>query len=326
MKAIQYQSTGSLDWIELERPKPSGRDLLVRVMAVSVNPVDVKQPTPAPGAAPRILGYDVAGVVEEVSDKVGLFKPGDAVFYAGNIERPGGFAEYHLVDERIVGPKPERLTFAEAAAMPLTSITAWEGLFDRLHIPTEGAPGTILIIGAAGGVGSIAVQLAKWADLRVIGTISEEDRRPWIRSLGADADVFHGKPLAPQLKALGQESIPYVFCLGQVAPYWQDLMEILAPEGAICTILPPGPIDIKPLWGLSGTLTAESMFTRPRYRTETMIEQHRLLERVSVLLDQGTLRSTVNRRMSPIAPETLTEAFQAVATGHTMGKVVLEGF
>ncbi|NMP24162.1 zinc-binding alcohol dehydrogenase family protein [Sulfobacillus harzensis] len=326
MKAVQYTPSGELRWVTVDKPSASGHDLLVRVMAVSVNPVDVKQPKPNADAPPRILGYDVAGIVEEVGEDVTLFKPGDAVFYAGSIDRPGGFSEYHLVDERIVGPKPERLSFAEAAAMPLTTITAWEGLFDRLHIPREGAKGTILVIGAAGGVGSIAVQLAKWAGLTVIGTASRPDSQNWVKDLGADAVISHFQPVAAQLKNIGHDSVNYIFCLNQVAPHWDGMVEVLAPEGAICTILPPGPVDVNPLWAGSGTLAAESMFTRPRFHTAAMIEQHRLLTRVSALLDEGVLTTTLKTRYTPISPKTLSQAFEQIKTGHTVGKIVVEEF
>lgn len=326
MRAIGLYASGNLEWVEVPKPVPSGRDLLVRVMAVAVNPVDVKQPLPAVDAAPKLLGYDVAGVVEAVGSEVSLFHVGDAVYYAGSIQRPGGFAEYHLVDERIVGPKPTTLSFAETAALALTTITAWEGLFDRLHIPPTGAVGTVLIIGAAGGVGSIACQLARRAGLIVIGTASRRESQEWVLNHGAHYVISHDQDFLPQLESLGFGLVPYIFCLNQVEPHWERMMTVLQPEGSICTILPPGDVPLAPLWSLSATLAAESMFVRPRFHTPTMIRQHQILTEVSRLIDQGELASTLSQQFAPISPDSLAEIFTRLRGGHTIGKLVASGF
>lgn len=326
MRQVVLNDDGSLGWSERARPVSTGRDLLVRVEAVAVNPVDVKQPPPKPPDPPRVLGYDVAGIVEETGPEASLFSPGDTVYYAGSITRPGGFSEYHVVDERIVGPKPQSLSFAEAAALPLTTITAWEGLFDRLRLPRSGADGAILIIGAAGGVGSIAVQLARLAGLTVIGTASRPESRRWVMERGAHHVINHFEPLAPQLDALGIGKVPYIFCLNRVSPHWEPMMSVLAPEGSVCTILPPGEVDMGPIWGLSATLAAESMFVRPRFETPSMLEQHRLLTEVSRLVDDGVLKTTLSEETAPISPRTLTELFERIRAGHTTGKLAAVGF
>ncbi|MCY0878479.1 MAG: zinc-binding alcohol dehydrogenase family protein [Firmicutes bacterium] len=323
MRAIALFPEGRLDWVEVPKPEAQGHDLLVRVKAVAVNPVDVKQ---SPGSEPRILGYDVAGVVEAVGSEVTLFQPGDEVYYAGSIVRPGGFSEYHLVDERIVGPKPRPLSFAEAAAMPLTTITAWEGLFDRMRVPLHDAQGHILIIGAAGGVGSIAIQLARMAGLQVIATASRPESRRWVEARGAHHVISHAEPLEPQVTALGLERVEYIFCLTSVAPYWDAMMALLAPEGQVCLVLPPGNVALGPLWALSGSLHAESMFVRPRFQTPTMIQQHRLLSRVATLIDQGVLHTTLSEQFAPISPETLSMVFERIRQGHVVGKLAISGF
>jgi NADPH2:quinone reductase len=326
MRAIGLFSDGRLDWVALPKPKPEGRDLLVRVKAVAVNPVDVKQLPPKEGAGPRVLGYDVSGVVEAVGPEVTLFQPGDEVYYAGSIERSGGFSEYHLVDERIVGPKPRTVSFAEAAALPLTTITAWEGLFDRMRVPLQNAHGSVLVIGAAGGVGSMAIQLARMAGLTVIATASRPESSEWVRQRGAHFVANHFEPLEPQLKALGFERLAYIFCLAPVAPYWDAMMTLLAPEGQVCLLLPPGDVALAPLWALSGSLHAESMFVRSRFHTPTMIHQHHLLTRVSELVEQGVLHTTLAEQFAPISPETLTMVFQRIRQGHVRGKLAISGF
>ncbi|MCK9860201.1 zinc-binding alcohol dehydrogenase family protein [Paenibacillus sp. ATY16] len=320
----------SLIDIELEKPKPTGKDLLVRVKAISVNPVDykVRAPKERTESVPRVLGWDVSGVVEEVGPEVALFQPGDEVYYAGSITRAGGNSEFHLVDERIVGWKPSSLNFAEAAALPLTSITAWESLYHRLGIST--VPGnnsgkTILIIGAAGGVGSIATQLAKHAGLTVIGTASRPESIQWVKNLGADKVINHFEPFVPQLKAAGYENVDYILCLNSTEKHWKEMAEAIAPQGKICSIVETEELlNLTLLKNKSATFVWEFMFTRSTYQTPDMIEQHNLLNDVAALIDQGIIRTTTNEILSPINATNLRKAHALLETGRTVGKIVLQ--
>ncbi|MEK3731909.1 MULTISPECIES: zinc-binding alcohol dehydrogenase family protein [Paenibacillus] len=322
----------SLIDVVIEKPVPTGRDLLVQVKAVSVNPVDVKvrAPKDRTEAQPRVIGWDVAGVVEETGPDCTLFKPGDEVYYAGSIVRAGGNSEFHLVDERIVGVKPATLDFAQAAALPLTSITAWEGLFDRLGISSEpgsNAGRTILIIGAAGGVGSIATQLAKYAGLTVIGTASRPESAEWVKGLGADHVINHFEDFVPQLQAIGFELVDYIFCLNSTEKHWRNMAEAIAPQGKICSIVETDELlDLTLLKNKSVTFVWELMFTRPMYGTADMTEQHKLLNEVAGLVDQGILRTTVNEKLGPINAANLRKAHAMLESGSMVGKVVLEHF
>lgn len=316
----------------LDKPKPEGRDLLVRVKAVSVNPVDTKVRAPKDRVEPkpRVLGWDVAGIVEEVGPECELFAPGDEVYYAGSIARPGGNSEFHLADERIVGHKPRTLDFAEAAAIPLTAITAWEGLFDRLGIPPEpekNAGRTILVIGAAGGVGSIATQLAAAAGLTVIGTASRPESAAWAKEHGAAFTIDHFEPFVPQLQALGFANADYIFCLNDTERHWEQMAEAIAPQGRICSIVETdSPLNLTLLKNKSATFAWEFMFTRSSYGTPDMIEQHRLLDEVARRIDVGELRTTLAKRLSPINAATLKEAHALIESGRAIGKIVVEGF
>jgi NADPH:quinone reductase len=318
--------------IELERPTPGPRDLLVRVEAVSVNPVDTKQRAPRQRieTEPRVLGWDAAGVVEAVGSEVMLFRPGDEVYYAGSITRPGANSEYHVVDERIVGPKPRSLDFAEAAALPLTSLTAWEGLFDRLRLAPEEAASagkTILIISAAGGVGSIATQLARRAGLTVIGTASRPVTAAWAREHGAEHLIDHHQPLAPQLRELGYDMVDAIFCLNTIEPYWDAFAELIAPQGSICAIV--GTSKPLPLGGLqykSVTFSWEYMFTRAMFETPDMLRQHEILTRLAALVDEGVIHTTLNERLTPINAANLRWAHARLESGTAIGKIVLEHF
>lgn len=324
----------ALNDLELTPPTPTGHDLLVRVEAVSVNPVDTKvrapKKTDKTESNAKVLGWDAAGTVEAVGPDVTLFKTGDPVFYAGSITRPGANAQLHLVDERIVGRKPETLGFADAAALPLTAITAWEGLFDRLRIDPDGghAGRRILIIGGAGGVGSIAIQLAKRvARLEVIATASRPESDAHCRALGADHVVNHREPLAPQLKQLGFEHVPYVFCLNDTDGHWSAMTEIVAPQGTICSIVETSvPVNLDPLKAKSAGFVFEFMFTRSMFGTDDMIEQHRLLNRVADLIDAGTVKTTLGENLGRINAANLRAAHAKLETGRTIGKVVLEGW
>ena len=316
--------------LDLEVPAPvaSGHDILIDVKAIAVNPVDYKMRAPKDQVetTPRILGWDVAGVVRGTGPDVTLFKPGDAVYYAGARMRPGGNSEQHLVDERIVGRKPTTLSFAEAAALPLTTLTAWEGLFERMAISKAGAHAgrTALIIGGAGGVGSIAIQLAKQlARLTVIATASRPETTKWVRELGADRVVDHTRDLAPQLGA----EVDYVFCLSTIEPYLAQFPAIVAPQGKICAIVgTQKPLDLGPLMAKSVTFAWELMFTRPAYQTADMITQHQILDEAAALVEKGVLRTTLTTNLGAITAANLKRAHALLEGGRVIGKLALEGF
>ncbi|MEZ4448321.1 MAG: zinc-binding alcohol dehydrogenase family protein [Nannocystaceae bacterium] len=321
----------SLVDLELATPEPAGRDLRVAVHAVSVNPVDVKirrSATPPPGQ-PRILGFDAAGVVDAVGPEVTLFKPGDPVYYAGAIHRPGSNAEYQLVDERLVGAKPRSLDFAAAAALPLTSITAWELLFDRLEVApgkSGASAGELLIVGGAGGVGSILIQLARrLTGLTVIATASRPETRAWCESLGAHHVIDHGQPLVDGLKAVGLAGVRYVAGLTHSDEHWQGIVDAVAPQGRVALIDDPPPIDVRMLKRKSVSLHWELMFTRSLYQTADMIAQHRLLGDVAVLVDDGVLRTTATESAGRLDAATLRRAHAQIESGRTRGKIVLDG-
>jgi zinc-binding alcohol dehydrogenase family protein len=318
--------------LEVEAPQATGRDLLVEVKAVAVNPVDYKSRAPRPQveSAPKVLGWDVAGVVKAAGPEATLFKPGDAVYYAGSRTRPGGNSELHLVDERIVGRKPRSLGFAEAAALPLTTLTAWEGLFDRLGISKTGgdAGRAVLIIGGAGGVGSIAIQLARrLGRLRVIATASRPESNKWVRELGADEVIDHTRDLAAQLEALGRPEVEYILCCNSTDRHFPAFAPIIAPQGKICAIVgTQKPVDLAPLMQKSVTFAWELMFTRSMFQTADMIVQHQILDEAATLVEAGTLESTATTRLAPINAANLKKAHALLEDGHVVGKIVLEGF
>ncbi|ARU26646.1 zinc-binding alcohol dehydrogenase family protein [Cellvibrio sp. PSBB006] len=314
--------------VELEKPAPQGRDLLIAVSAISVNPVDtkVRAPKDKHEDQPRVLGWDAVGVVEAIGPAVSLFKPGDRVYYAGDITRPGSNSEYQLVDERIVGRAPASLSNAEAAALPLTAITAWEGLFDRLRINRhEDAAKTLLIIGGAGGVGSIAIQLAKQlTKVTVIATASRPETREWCLSLGADYVVDH-RELINSMHAAGHEQVDYIFCLNNTDQHWLSLCDLVKPQGIICSIVETKqPVELNGLKNKSASFVWELMFTRSMFQTDDMIEQHHLLNELSGLIDAGKIKTTVTNVLSPINAENLRKAHAQLESGRTIGKVVLE--
>ncbi len=337
MKAIAYYASlpisdaKSLQDIELPEPVAGPRDLLVEVKAISVNPVDTKvrqNVAPENGAA-KVLGWDVAGVVKSVGSDVTLFKAGDKVFYAGSIARAGGNSELHVVDERIVGHMPKSLGFAEAAALPLTAITAWELLFERLQI-SEGSNDegeSLLIVGAAGGVGSILTQLAKQlTGLKVIGTASRPQTRDWVSELGADLVIDHSQPLSEELKRAGIASVTHVASLTQTDQHLPQLVEALAPQGKLALIDDPKSLDISLLKRKSLSLHWEFMYTRSLFETPDMIEQHKLLNRVAELIDAGTLKTTLGEHFGAINAANLRRAHELLESGKAKGKIVLEGF
>ncbi|SFS90761.1 zinc-binding alcohol dehydrogenase family protein [Marininema halotolerans] len=338
MKAVGFyrylpiEDPESLLDLKIEKPRPKGRDVLVRVNAIAVNPVDykVRSPKEKVEKSPKILGWDVAGVIEEVGPDTTLFKPGDAVYYAGDITRPGGNSQFHLVDERIVGKKPSSLNDAEAAALPLTTITAYEALFDRMNIPSEPTKNknkSLLIIGAAGGVGSIAIQLAKWAGLKVIGTASRAESIAWVKEQGADHTINHYEEFFPQLQEVGHETVDYILCLNATDKHWVNMAKVIAPQGKICSIVETDtPLDLTLLKSKSATFAWELMFTRPMYQTEDMIEQHHLLNKVADLVDNKVVKTTLTNRLSPINAENLRKAHQLLEQENAIGKTVVENF
>jgi zinc-binding alcohol dehydrogenase family protein len=337
MKVVAYKTPGPIDRedalqdIALETPNAEGLDLLVKINAVSVNPVDTKLRL---GANPegddwRVLGFDAAGIVEAVGNEVQNFKPGDAVFYAGSIARPGTNSEYHLVDERIVGRKPASLTDAEAAALPLTAITAWEMLFDRLNVkqPTPQGGKVILVIGGAGGVGSITIQLLRaLTDMTVIATASRPETQDWVRECGAHHVIDHHQPLAPQVEALGLGAPGFVFSTTQTGQHLVDIVELIAPQGRFGLIDDPDELNAMPFKLKAVSLHWELMFTRSLFGTPDMAEQGKLLNEVSSLVDTGRIRSTATDVAGKIDAATLRTVHALIESGSARGKIVLEGF
>jgi zinc-binding alcohol dehydrogenase family protein len=336
MKAIGYVDSlpiaeeRSLFAFETAKPVPGPRDLLVRIKAVSVNPVDTKVRMRRAGTkeAPVILGWDAAGIVEAVGQDVSLFKAGDEVYYAGDITRPGSNAEYNLVDERIAALKPKSLDFAAAAALPLTAITAWEALFDRLKIKIgkQATEDAILIVGAGGGVGSIAVQLARrLTGLTVIGTASRALTRDWVARLGAHHVIDHGKKLSEELARIGVKQVRYIFSITQTEKHWDEIVAALAPQGEICLIDDPKTVDVMKIKGKAGALHIEMMFARSMHQTPDMIQQHKLLTEVAGLVDEGLLKTTLGQNLGKLDAATLRRAHQMLESGTTIGKIVLDG-
>lgn len=337
MKAVGYKVPGpiaepeSLVDIELPTPTPQGRDILVEVKAVSVNPVDykVRRSTPPQGMDWKVVGWDAAGIVREVGPDVTLFKVGDEVFYAGSIARPGTNAEFHLVDERIVGRKPTSLDWAEAAALPLTSLTAWEAFFDRLDVrkAVPGAAPAIVIVGGAGGVGSIAVQIARQhTDLTVIATASRPETKDWVQALGAHHVLDHSKPLAAQVAELGIGAPAFVFSTTHTEQHVSEIADLIAPQGRFGLIDDPETFDIMLFKRKAVSIHHELMFTRPIFGTADMDEQGKILNEVSRLVDDGKIRTTLTERLSPINAANLKKAHALVEAGTARGKIVLEGF
>lgn len=336
MKAVGYRRSlpitdpAALEDLELPTPEPGPRDLLVRVSAVSVNPVDTKirrSRQPAEGNV-EVLGWDAVGVVEAVGEKVSLFNVGDRVYYAGAINRPGTNSELHVVDERIVARAPESLDDTAAAALPLTAITAYELLFDRLRLAKgKGAGQSLLVVGGAGGVGSILIQLARQlTHVTVIATASRPETRQWCLEMGAHAVIDHREPLASALQIAGVGQVDYVASLTQTEQHYEQIIESLKPQGALALIDDPDHLDVMKLKLKSISLHWELMFTRPLFETPDMEEQGRLLSAVAWLVDAGRIRSTVNHKLGTINAENLRSAHALIESGKAQGKVVLAGF
>ena len=335
MKAIVYSQNlpatdpQSLYDVELPTPTPGENDLLVAVKAVSVNPVDTKiRRNVDTQGQQRVIGWDAAGVVVATGSAVTGFKAGDEVWYAGAIDKPGSNSEFQLVDQRIVSLKPKSLNFTQAAALPLTAITAWELLFDRLELNEQNTQGkSLLVIGAAGGVGSVLVQLAKQkTQLKVIGTASRTETNDWVKALGADLVLDHKKPMAEQLKELGQPEVDYVISLTHTAQHFNDILELIKPQGKLALIDDPEPIDIRPMKRKSLSLHWELMFTRSLFQTEDMIAQQQLLQQVAAMVDAGQLKTTLNSDFGKINAGNLRKAHQMLESQQTIGKLVLTGF
>jgi zinc-binding alcohol dehydrogenase family protein len=337
MKAIGYQNNLPIDQpeslvdITLPDPVAEKHDLLVEVRAVSVNPVDTKvRKSARPEEGWKVLGWDATGVVKAVGPDATLFKPGDRVWYAGSIARAGSNSELQLVDERIVGRMPASLDFGAAAALPLTGLTAWEMLFDRLQVPTglDGKGKTLLVIGASGGVGSILVQLARQlTQLTVIGTASRAETRAWALELGAHHVIDHSKPLGEEIAKLNLPAPSYVASLTHSDQHFDQVVEAIAPQGKYSLIDDPAtPIDIMKLKRKAISLHWELMFTRSLFNTADMIEQHNILDRLAELVDAGTIRTTVNQNFGRIDAENLKRAHALLESGRAQGKIVLQGF
>lgn len=324
----------SLETFETAKPSPTGHDLLVRVHAVSVNPVDTSVRGGGSSGTvlktPKVIGWDAMGTVEAIGSKVTLFQPGDRVWYAGSFKRPGSNSEFQLVDERIVGHAPKALHNAEAAAMPLTTLTAWEALFEQMGIDptnhTANAQRTILIINGSGGVGSIATQLAHLAGLKVIATASRPETIDWVKAHGADMSVNHRADLVPQVRALGHRWVDYILELNDLDGHFKEMAELIAPSGTIVSITENHkPVDLKLLTRKRARFAWEWMYTKSFYGTADMVSQHDILERAATLIDNGQLQHTMTRELKGITAANLREAHRLVESGHMMGKVVVSG-
>lgn len=329
-KALAVNEAEAFLDVEIDKPEATGRNILVEVRAISVNPVDTKiRKRPHPDETLRILGWDASGVVTAVGDEVSMFNVGDEVYYAGCITKPGSNSEFQLVDERIAAKKPKSLGFAESAALPLTTITAWEAIFERLGVSKGGDAGkTILMIGAAGGVGSIAIQLAKkLANLTVIATASRPESSDWCKARGADHVINHYENIGEQLDELGHPQVDFVLCLTNIAGYWKTITDVIKPQGKICTIVDffeDGNLDL--LKPKSATFAFEFMFTRSMHQTDDMDEINALLGETAAMIDSGELITTVSDVVSPINAENVRKVHATIEEGKAIGKYVLENW
>lgn len=333
MKAIQFQPGVSLDQpnaaleVELPTPTAEGHDILVKIEAVGMNPVDTKV-RPGADGEPKTLGFDAAGTVAAIGDAVTLFKVGDSVYYAGDITRPGSNADFQLVDERIAGIRPKSLDADASAALPLTSLTAWESLFDRLHIDPEAdnAGQSILIIGGAGGVGSMGIQLAKLAGLTVIATASRDESAAWCKELGADHVVNHRESIPDQLKAIDIPQVNYIANFNNTENYWNIMGEVIAPQGRIVLIVEQvGTLDIGGPYKLkSVSVSWELMFTRSLFKTSDIAQQHAILTRIAELIDTGKIKCTANEAMAPLNVENIIKAHTLLESGKSIGKLTIK--
>lgn len=338
MRAVVVQTDASgdasrptaLQDAEMEIPVCGPNDLRVQVKAVAVNPIDLKmaRAKPAVDNKPRVLGWDAAGTVDAVGSEVKGFRVGDRVYYAGSVLQAGCFSEFHLVDERLAAPAPSSLSWVEAAALPLSSLAAWEALFDRMHISQESAgerATTLLVLGGAGGVGSMAIQLAaQLTDLHVVATASRVESRDHSLAMGAHAVIDHTAPLSTQLKALGRPQVAYVLCLTEPSAVWSDLAKVLAPFGHLCALVEAAaPLDMNLLRAKSLTFSWEGMFTRAMFKTSNMVGQQDILRRVAQAVDAGVLKTTLRHHVGPVDAQHLMQAHALLAMRHTVGKIAL---
>ncbi|MFY8325333.1 zinc-binding alcohol dehydrogenase family protein [Pseudoalteromonas sp. ZZD1] len=336
MKAIGYQAAtktlndNSFEAIELPTPTAQGRDLLVEVKAISVNPVDAKiRANVTPEHGHKVIGWDAVGIVKAVGNDVSLFNVGDRVYYAGDLTRAGSNAEFQLVDERIVGKAPASLSDSQAAALPLTAITAWELLFDRLQISraVNAKPASLLVVGAAGGVGSILVQLAKQlTNLTVVGSASRADSVTWLNDLGIEHVLDHSKCLNEQRQSHNLEEFDYIISLTHTDQHLDSIIEAIKPQGKLALIDDPASFDILKLKRKSISLHWEFMYTRSMFQTDDMIAQHQLLTELAKLVDNGTIKTTLGQLLGKITVENLLKAHAILESHKSRGKLVLEGF
>lgn len=326
---LPIEDEKSLQDIELETPTASGRDLLVEVKAISVNPVDykIRQRRKPENGKWEVIGWDAAGTVKEVGDDVTLFKAGDEVWYAGDLTRQGSNAEYQLVDERIVGKKPESISFDEAAALPLTTLTAWELLFDRMQVDKDNPDKSILVIGAAGGVGSILVQLVKQlTELKVIGTASREETISWLQDLGVDHVLNHRNKLSDEFSKQNLSEPDYVISLNATEEHFEEIVKVIKPQGRFGFIDDPGELNVMPFKRKSVSTHIELMFTRSLFQTDDISEQHLILNEAAKLIDDGVIQTTVGEHFGKINAENLRKAHALLESHKAKGKIVLEGF
>lgn len=335
MKAIGFlqnlpiENTESLQDFELATPIAKGKDLLVEVKAISVNPVDykIRQSRKSENGDLNVIGWDAVGIVKDVGDDVSLFKIGDEVWYAGDLKRPGSNAEYQLVDERIVGRKPNNLNYSEAAALPLTSLTAWELLFDRMNVDEENADKSILVIGAAGGVGSILVQLVKkLTKLTVIGTASREETKSWLKDLGVDHVINHRNKLSEEFEKYELAQPDYIISLTATEQHFDEIVKVIKPQGKFGLIDDPSILNVMPFKAKAVSTHIELMFTRSLFQTADMIEQHHILNKMADLVENGNIKTTVGEHFGNINASNLRKAHALLESGKAKGKIVLEGF
>jgi zinc-binding alcohol dehydrogenase family protein len=334
MKAVGFKENlpiedeKSLQNIELEIPKASGKDILVEVKAISVNPVDYKiRQRPNESGEWKVIGWDATGVVKAIGEEVSLFQVGDEVWYAGDLTRSGSNTEFQLVDERIVGKKPTSLSFNEAAALPLTTLTAWEMLFDRMKVEKDNSNKSILVIGAAGGVGSILVQLAKkLTKLKIIGTASRPETTAWLKHLGVDYVINHRNKLSEEMAQQNLSGADYVVSLNATEQHFDEIVKVVNPQGQFGFIDDPTTLNVMPFKIKAVSTHIELMFTRSLFQTEDMIKQHLILNKVAELVDKGEIKTTVGEHFGMINAENLRKAHALLESGKAKGKIVLEGF
>jgi zinc-binding alcohol dehydrogenase family protein len=329
-EALSTDDPNCFESIDLEMPVPDGLDILVRIDGISINPVDSKERLGLSGRLdePLVLGWDACGEVISVGDSVQNFKPGDMVMYAGDITRPGSYAEFQLVDERIVGPKPADLSCEEAATLPLTTLVAWESLFDRLEITrNDSEKPALLIIGGAGGLGSMAIQFARQlSNCTIIATASRPETQKWCADLGAHHVIDHSADLEDQLKAIGFETVPYILNCSNNIPYWEIMSRLVAPEGAICLVASTkAKLDLDLYMAKSVRINYELMFTRSIFGTDKMPVQGEVLSRVSEMISAGTIRHVMTKNLGPMTTSTLADAHKIIEQGRMIGKIALSG-